>query len=135
MARQKIADKTLDDLCRAIVFARDQNKCRRCGSRHALQWSHIHSKRFKAVKWDPRNSKALCAKCHFWWHDHPTLAGEWVKTEFAEADLKAVNNLIQPPDGSPIPKVDREAVKHELTRLTDWIGRGGDPRTLPGGKP
>jgi hypothetical protein len=32
------------------------------------------------VRWDELNAKPLCAKCHFWWHQNPVDAAEWLKT-------------------------------------------------------
>ena len=54
----ELSDKTLDDACRAVVFARDGYKCRKTGSTAHLQWA-IYSRRYKSIRWDPDNSLCL----------------------------------------------------------------------------
>lgn len=67
----------LDALCRTVVMNRDGWRCVRCGSDTWVQWSHVYSRRFLCLRWDPDNSKALCASCHRWWHDNPAESGPW----------------------------------------------------------
>jgi hypothetical protein len=67
----------LDALARAVVLERDGHRCVRCGSDQWVQWSHVYTRRILCLRWDPRNSKALCASCHRWWHDNPAESGPW----------------------------------------------------------
>jgi 5-methylcytosine-specific restriction endonuclease McrA len=62
------ADKLVGDW----VKARDGG-CVRCGSEGPLDWAHVVSRRYKAVRWsvgafnDPwNNSVAFCRPCHYW---------------------------------------------------------------------
>lgn len=74
----------LDKLCREVVFLRDRATCQRCGTQGGkLDWAHIHTRRTKAIRWDLNNSLVLCAKDHFWWHDHPLDAARWFMEKFA----------------------------------------------------
>lgn len=71
---------TADALCADWIFRRDKSTCRRChrpGKRglHDLHWAHLYSRRYKLVRWNPLNSMALCAGCHFWQTNNP-LEGE-----------------------------------------------------------
>lgn len=88
--------KTLDDLCREVVFARDRYTCQKCGwactvvtysptgkvQAGKLQWCHIFSRQYHSVRWDPDNSLALCSGCHMWQHHNPTLATEWFEAKW-----------------------------------------------------
>ena len=67
----------LDALARSVVLERDGHRCVRCGSDQWVQWSHVYTRRILCLRWDPRNSKALCASCHRWWHDNPAESGPW----------------------------------------------------------
>lgn len=69
--------KELDRLCRAVVFERDGNCCMRCGKTDHLQWAHVYSRRYRALRWLPLNSMCLCAGCHLAWHHRPLEAMKW----------------------------------------------------------
>lgn len=71
------SDRELDAACRAVVFERDGHKCLRCGSTSHLQWAHVVSRRYKCLRWSPRASMCLCAKCHLDWHHRPVEASLW----------------------------------------------------------
>lgn len=69
--------RRLDRLCRAVVMERDGHRCARCGATRKLgkqyqvvrvQWAHVHTRGWLALRWDPDNSMALCARCHLMWH-------------------------------------------------------------------
>lgn len=88
---RKVTVKELDKLCRAIVFARDGNKCRRCGKETHLQWSHVYTRGIEAIRWDLDNSKVLCAGCHnFWWHKRPVDAAAWWESEIGRARMSSL---------------------------------------------
>jgi len=69
---------------REVVEERDGNKCIRCGATDSIQWSHVHSRRHHCIRWDPENSKALCAACHTWWTYNPGLAYDWFAKNYPE---------------------------------------------------
>jgi len=91
----------LDALCRTVVMERDGRRCVRCGSTDWLQWSHVYTRRILCLRWDPRNSKILCASCHRWWHDNPAESGPWwvgmVGEEVAE-ELRRIRAELPPVD-------------------------------------
>lgn len=66
----KVATKSLDALCREVVFARDKGICVRCG-KPAVDWSHCYSRRYKWLRWELDNSWASCKGCHLDWHHRP----------------------------------------------------------------
>jgi 5-methylcytosine-specific restriction endonuclease McrA len=70
----------LKKLLHQLVVVRDK-KCLRCDATKALQASHIKSKgAYPQMKWNPRNVKALCYRCHFYfWHKEPIDAYKWYK--------------------------------------------------------
>jgi 5-methylcytosine-specific restriction endonuclease McrA len=74
--------KELDALCREVVFLRDGGKCRKCGRSDGLMdWAHVYSRRFRVTRWLPANSMVLCRTHHLWWHQSPTEAIEWWKSQ------------------------------------------------------
>lgn len=117
ISRQAVRDKDLDALCRAVVFHRDGFRCVRCGSTQNLQWSHVYSRRFKALRWAPSGSMCLCAGCHLgFWHHKPLDAVAWWIGKYGhDAHVLLQHTLKQ------TGKVDRYALKlwleMELKRL------------------
>ena len=53
----------LDRLVSAVVRGRDR-RCVTCGSNRNLQCSHFYSRRHLGVRFDLRNSNAMCAGCN-----------------------------------------------------------------------
>lgn len=83
--------KDLDRACRAFVFNRDDNRCRKCGRRDGkLDWAHIYSRRYRTVRHDPMNSLVLCAGCHLWQHANPLEAMRWIEKELGEETVSAL---------------------------------------------
>ena len=80
-----------DDLAREINRIRAKNTCERCGkSGEAWQmhWAHIFGRETKSMRWDEDNALLLCAQCHFWNHDYPTLYDEWLESKIGKARCK-----------------------------------------------
>lgn len=76
------------ELAKKIALERDKHTCRRC-HRQKGEWqihgSHILGEgAHPRMSYDPRNIKALCAKCHMWWHSSPTESGHWFRTKYPE---------------------------------------------------
>lgn len=76
---KKSLTNKLDRECSRII--RSQGSCLRCGNTtySLLQCCHIFSRKNRAVRFDFKNLLCLCAGCHFWVHQNPTLFGEFVK--------------------------------------------------------
>lgn len=92
----------LDQLCRALVMERDKHACKRCGQpsrggHKGLQWAHIYSRRYLSVRWDPRNSVALCPGCHLWIHANPLDGAEWVRSWMTAEDREALRDRLKRP--------------------------------------
>lgn len=77
------AKKELDAAARLEVFERDNFKCVRCGS-DKIQWCHIIGRRHLCTRWLPENALTLCAGCHMWWHEYPSLSGLWFAKNWPE---------------------------------------------------
>jgi len=62
--------RRLDNVVRDYVKLRDQNVCQTCFVHKEstpqcyLDWSHYLSRRYTILRWDQRNSLAMCRKCH-----------------------------------------------------------------------
>jgi hypothetical protein len=67
-----------DKLWSLMIRQRDGH-CRRCGTTENLQAAHVISRRYKAIRWDPRNGICLCRGCHHWNHHHPVEFDWWVQ--------------------------------------------------------
>jgi hypothetical protein len=56
---------------------RRRGPCVRCGAIYEdgngnpLQAAHVVSRRYLAVRWDPRNCHPHCLRCHKWETEHP----------------------------------------------------------------
>ena len=77
--------KALDDAARLAVFERDNHTCVRCQiPGRMVQWSHVIGRRHKCVRWELDNALTLCAGCHMFWHEYPTLSGDWFRKNWPE---------------------------------------------------
>lgn len=78
----------LDRLCAEYIKLRDNNMCQKCGKTAPyikLDWSHVITRGNKRLRWNPANSKSLCANCHrFFWHHSPMEAYEWFIRKFPD---------------------------------------------------
>lgn len=88
------ADARLDALCREYVLKRDR-VCQRCGTDKRLQWSHVYTRTYRCIRWNPLNSVALCAGCHLWWHAHPIDAVDWFKEKFGDDRVVTLRALMR----------------------------------------
>lgn len=73
----KIKQTKYDLRFSALIRLRD-SICQRCLKGGRLECSHIYSRRHKALRHDTRNAKALCFRCHRWWHENPAEAADWL---------------------------------------------------------
>jgi 5-methylcytosine-specific restriction endonuclease McrA len=84
--KQKLYESCLR-LAGTIAKQRDKYKCQHCGRTktkgYKIDASHVIPK--ETNKWlaaNPENIKALCARCHRWWHNNPLEAGLWYSETF-----------------------------------------------------
>ena len=77
----------LDKAARESVFERDGYACVRCGKRPPavrLQPCHVIGRRHLCTRWEPDNIFTGCGGCHIWWHEYPTLSGDWFRKNWPE---------------------------------------------------
>jgi NMD protein affecting ribosome stability and mRNA decay len=58
--------------------------CARCGSKHeeksmGLHCSHLYSRRYRTIRWEPLNAVAHCFACHNWYGGNPIESGQWAE--------------------------------------------------------
>lgn len=76
-----------------LIRERADYTCERCGSQEpgrksrAIHCAHIHGRRGRSTRWDIDNAVCLCAKCHFWFTDHPTEFTLWLEEYLGHAYL------------------------------------------------
>lgn len=87
----------------------EERCCRRCGSQRKLQWAHVHSRRYLAIRWDRANSMVLCQAHHFMFTGHPLRWEQWCRDVDVPWDELRVRALNDPP-------MDPHEVIERLTR-------------------
>ncbi len=72
---KRLADKLAGQICRA------RGKCEACGAgpEAVLQWAHLFSRRYHAVRWNLLNCACLCKGCHFKYGLRPLEFDEWMR--------------------------------------------------------
>jgi hypothetical protein len=65
-------------------------KCERCGrsgvsEKIYLQPSHIYSRSWMSLRWEPLNVVLKCAKCHWWWGKNPVDGVLWLMQYYGDA--------------------------------------------------
>lgn len=70
-----MADRLMGDHVKA-----QEGRCRRCGGHDGLQWAHVHSRSYLAIRWNRENSMALCRKDHMYFTNRPLEWEEWCRT-------------------------------------------------------
>lgn len=71
--------------------------CRYCGSGQDLQWAHVLSRRYRAVRWDRDNSMALCRPHHMMFTTNPARWEQWCRDVGVPWDELRVKALTGPP--------------------------------------
>jgi hypothetical protein len=76
--------KQLDQVWSQLV--RSRGECEKCGARDkVLHAAHIYGRANRRLRWDPRNSACLCARCHLWWaHKEPLEFTDWIRSHRPE---------------------------------------------------
>lgn len=79
------AKNELDAEAREQVFERDHHECVRCHiPGRTVQWCHIIGRRHLCTRWLPENALTMCAGCHRFWHEYPSLSGPWFVKNWPE---------------------------------------------------
>lgn len=73
------ATRRADRLVGDFVKARDGGCVAKGHHNGSLQWAHIVSRRYRAVRWDPDNAVALCAAHHMSFTVNPLAWDVWVE--------------------------------------------------------
>lgn len=106
------------------VLTRASGSCVHCGSTERLQCAHGFSRRYRNVRWDPRNAFCMCQGCHLFFTHRPLewdewLLGRWGADLYAEIRSLALSTA----------KVDLDAVRETL--VAETLRRGITARQLP----
>ena len=86
--------KKLIGKCDAVfsLIVRSVGVCLWCGKRPPevmLNASHIFSRRYMAIRWEEKNCKSLCVRCHRGkWHAHPAEASVFLATIRTPEEIK-----------------------------------------------
>lgn len=67
------------DRLMADAVKREEMCCRYCGTQRDLEWAHVLSRRYLAVRWDRRNSMALCRTHHYMFTVNPLKWEQWCR--------------------------------------------------------
>jgi 5-methylcytosine-specific restriction endonuclease McrA len=57
------AEDVADQRVGGFVKRRDRS-CVACGKKGDLTWAHVLRRRYRRIRWNPRNAVALCIQCH-----------------------------------------------------------------------
>lgn len=106
-----------DRIFSKLIRERAGWKCERCGTQYeahsaGLHASHIFSRRYAAIRWEPRNCVAHCFGCHQWYGGNPVLGGEWAKEHLGEEIIDDLRRRIIKP--MKLTKADKEDIYAHL---------------------
>ena len=101
--------KKLDDLARAVCYARDKNRSVKSGTTQNLNMAHVYPKgRYPRLRWELDNLLTLAWNEHLLWaHRSPIEFTHWFEEKYPER-AKRLKKMSQYIDRSPI---DYEAIK------------------------
>lgn len=80
-----------DKLFSQYIRGRDGWACVRCGSPLRPQCAHLHSRIYRAIRWNPQNATTLCQGCHVMFTHRPLEWQDWCEARWPGrlATLKA----------------------------------------------
>jgi hypothetical protein len=92
------------------LYVREDELCWCCGASERLQWAHVHSRRYMAIRWNMQNSTVLCAPCHQHFTHRPLEWETWCRDHGIPWDELRVKALTSPPmDPAEVIRALREA--------------------------
>lgn len=123
--RPDVTDAELDQLCGDYVKRRDGWTCQRCGRVYVpypqasgrlvadgLDWAHFITRVRKKTCWNPLNTIAWCAGCHFYMDRMPHEKIAFAVARLGQAEYDRLRFLSQASG-----KVDRAMKRLELKQL------------------
>jgi len=103
------AKRRLDRLFSELILFRDHRLCQWCkratdedGKKLKVDNSHIIPREVLRLRWDERNSVAVCFRHHksrgFWsWHSNPLLAAQWIRKLLGDTHCDELLRVAQEP--------------------------------------
>ena len=85
-----------------LIRERSNWTCERCGcyvpegERQRLHCSHIVSRKYRRLRWEPLNAVSHCAMCHSHLTDRPHEFGRWVDEKLGRGVSARLSELSQP---------------------------------------
>jgi 5-methylcytosine-specific restriction endonuclease McrA len=76
-AKRKAKLHDADKLFSTYIRTRDDWACVRCGSPVMPQCAHLHSRAYRAIRWNPDNATTLCKGCHVLFTHRPIEWADW----------------------------------------------------------
>ena len=76
-AKRKAKVHDADRLFSQYIRTRDGWACVRCGSPVRPQCAHLHSRIYRAIRWNPDNATTLCQACHVMFTHRPIEWADW----------------------------------------------------------
>ena len=110
----KSQKRKLDKLWSEVVKKLAGNKCEVCGRTRSLNSHHLFSRRFMSTRYEVENGICTCVRCHFWFHQKPLPAAEWIISRrgqdwYNRLELKA--KTLAKPDYEAVERVLKEYLK------------------------
>lgn len=104
-------DRLFSKLVRLAAYGRC-DKCDEYVGFSGLDNAHYHSRKMRTVRWDFRNTAALCGACHSKLDDHPNRKADWFRQRLSpeaddELDTLAHMTIKQHP-------IDRDEIESNL---------------------
>jgi len=115
----KIKQNKYDIRFSKLIRTRDV-VCQRCLKGGRLECSHIFSRRHKAIRHDTRNAKALCFKCHRWWHEDPAEANNWLISTIGQVNADNLLRMAHSTHKNPH-KAELEILYAEMEKEIDYL--------------
>jgi 5-methylcytosine-specific restriction endonuclease McrA len=76
-AKRKMRLHHADALFSTYIRTRDGWACTRCGSPVMPQCAHLHSRVYRAIRFNPDNATTLCKGCHVMFTHKPIEWADW----------------------------------------------------------
>ena len=106
MSPKRPNESTLKKKATALhsLLVRSRGVCEKCGERDPskLQCAHIVTRARIHTRTDENNAFCLCAKCHWFFTNHPVEFGLWVIEQIGEDAYRAIYQKANTPPPKPL---------------------------------